>query len=135
MKDKEYVEELLKGLNIGMTAIDHVIDKIKNEQMRDIVLHQRKHYGDLKEKTQNLFPNTADDMKKKMMMEMMIDMQTMIPNDAKIAKMLTEGCNQSVMKMTHLINQNHRLDPSLKNCLNDFEDISKRYIEELKGFL
>lgn len=135
MKNEEFVEELLKGLNIGMTAIDHVIDKIENKQLRDIVLHQRKNYGDLKEKTQNLYPRTVDEIKKKMMMEMMIDMKTIGANDAKIAKMLTEGCNQSVMKMTHLINQNHQLETSLKNCLNDFEDISKRYIEELKGFL
>lgn len=50
MHNEIYIEELLNGLNMGLLAIDHLIDKIENDQLRDIVLHQRKAYGDLKTK-------------------------------------------------------------------------------------
>ena len=131
---KEMIEELYQGLNMGMEAIDHVIDKIEDQKMYDIVLHQRKHYADLKNRTQHLFPDVRDEMKNKMMMEMMVDMKLMHTSDQKIAKMLTEGSQQAVMKVTHLRNQND-LDASVLDCLNDFEDISQRYMEELKEFL
>ena len=56
-------------------------------------------------------------------------------DDAKIAKMLTEGSNQAIMTMTHLLNKEENVDPKIKAFADDFEDISKRYIEELKEFL
>ena len=69
------------------------------------------------------------------MLESMIEMKTLLTDDAKIAKMLTEGSNQSVMTMTHLLNREQDIDQTLKSYCDDFEDISKRYIEELKEFL
>ena len=51
------------------------------------------------------------------------------------AKMLTEGSNQAIMTMTHLLNKEENVDPKIKAFADDFEDISKRYIEELKEFL
>ena len=42
MNEETCIEELLNGLNMGLVAIDHLIDKIENTQLRDIVLHQRK---------------------------------------------------------------------------------------------
>ena len=49
MHNEIYIEELLNGLNMGLLAIDHLIDKIEDEKMRDVVLHLRKEFGDLKE--------------------------------------------------------------------------------------
>ncbi|MFR7591935.1 MAG: hypothetical protein ACLUVC_10855 [Longibaculum sp.] len=135
MNEETCIEELLNGLNMGMIAIDHLIDKIENEKLRDIVLRQRKNYGDLKNKVHNSYPHVEDITKQKFMLESMIEMKTMLTDDAKIAKMLTEGSNQSVMTMTHLLNKENDIDQTLKSYCDDFEDISKRYIEELKEFL
>lgn len=135
MNENTCIEELLNGLNMGMLAIDHLIDKIENEQLRDIVLHQRKNYGDLKNKVLKDYPNSEDITKNKLMLESMIEMKTLMSDDAKIAKMLTQGSNQAVMTMTHLINHEEHTDRQVKDYANQFEDISKRYIEELKPYL
>lgn len=135
MDEQTCVEELLNGLNMGMLAIDHLADKIEDEKLHDIVIHQRKNYGELKERVQQNFPHADDEIKKKFMLESMIELKTILTNDTKIAKMLTEGCNQAVMTMTHLMNKEYGIDSHLKNYANDFEAISKRYIEELKPFL
>ncbi len=127
------MKELLNGLNMGLISIDHLIDKIEDEKMRDVVLHLRKEFGDLKEKVLNEY-FTEDEVRKSFMLETMVELKSMMSNDSQIAKMLIEGCNQSIMTMTHLFNQ-EKHDNQFKKYMNDFEDISKRYIEELKMFL
>ncbi|MCI9050126.1 MAG: hypothetical protein HFF36_12445 [Coprobacillus sp.] len=135
MNNETCIEELLNGINMGMIAIDHLVDKIENARLRDIVIHQRKAYGDLKEKIQRQFPQVDDKIKQKFMLESMIELKTMLTDDAKIAKMLTEGCNQAIMTVTHLLNKENNIDMKLRSCVNDFEEISEKYLEELKAFL
>lgn len=135
MNENTCIEELLNGLNMGMLAIDHLIDKIENEQLRDIVLHQRKNYGDLKNNVLNDYPHSEDKTKNKLMLESMIEMKTLMSDDAKIAKMLTQGSLQAVMTMTHLLNNEVHTDQKVKKYADQFEDISKKYIEELKAYL
>lgn len=127
-------KELINGLNMGLISIDHLVDKIQDEKMRDIVLHLRKEFGDLKDK---VFQESSqeDEVRKSFMLESMIELKTLISDDSHIAKMLIEGCNQSVMTMTHLFNQEKHSRMQFQKYMNDFEDISKRYIEELKAFL
>lgn len=129
-----YMKELINGLNMGLISIDHLIDKIEDAKMRDIVLHLRKEFGDLKGSVMEISPKAEDETRKNFLLETMIEMKTLMTNDSQIAKMLIEGCNQSVMTMTHLFNQ-EKSDMRFKKYMNDFEDISKRYIEELKKFL
>lgn len=135
MNEETCIEELLNGLNMGTVAIDHLIDKIKDSHMRDIVLHQRKNYCDLKDEVLRSFPKAHDLLKNKVMLESMIEMKTLLSDDHKIAKMLTEGSNQAVMTMTHLLNEEEHVDQVIKNYADRFENISKKYIEELKPFL
>lgn len=135
MNKETCIEELLNGVNMGMIAIDHLTDKIKSEKLRDIVIHQRKAYGELKEKIQRQYPNSQDEVKQKFMLESMIELKTMMTNDSKIARMLTEGCNQAIMTVTHLLNKEETIEPKLKSCVNDFEEISEKYLEELKNYL
>ena len=133
MNNDTCIEELINGLNMG--KIDHLVDKIENRKLKEIAVHQRKNYDDLKEKIMQTFPHTEDEVKNKFMLESMIEMKTILSDDAKIAKMLTEGSNQAIMTMTHLLNKEENVDPKIKAFADDFEDISKRYIEELKEFL
>jgi len=135
MEQNTCIEELLNGLNMGMIAIDHLVDKIQSERLREIVIHQRKAYGDLKEKVQKSFPSAEDETRNKFMLETMIEMKTLMRDDPKIAKMLTEGSNQAIMTMTHLFNKGENIDLKVKVYADEFEDISKKYIEELKSFL
>lgn len=135
MHNEIYIEELLNGLNMGLLAIDHLIDKIENDQLRDIVLHQRKAYGDLKNKITRDDSHAEDHLKNKMMLESMIEIKTLLTDDAKITKMLIEGSNQSVMTMAHLLNKDHHVDLKVKQYSDEFEEISQKYIDELKAFL
>lgn len=135
MNEDNYIKELLNGLDMGIVSIDHLTDKIESDAFREIVESQRKNYAELKERVAQTFPHVQDSRKKNFMLETMIEMKTLLTNDSKIAKMLIEGSNQAVMTMTHLLNKENHIDSHIKNYANDFEDISKRYIEELKAYL
>lgn len=135
MNEESCVKELLNGLDMGIVSIDHLTDKIESDKFREIVKYQRKNYAELKERVEQTFSHIQDSRKKNFMLETMIEMKTLLTNDSKIAKMLIEGSNQAVMTMTHLLNKENHIDSHIKNYANDFEDISKRYIEELKEFL
>lgn len=132
---KEYIEELLDGLNMGILAIDHLVDKIESDKLRDIVLHQRKAYGDLKEKLEHLYTFKTDEVKNKLMLETMIEMKTIVTNDQKIAKMLSLGTHQAILKSSHILNKSKDVDHSIKNHFKEFETISQEYIEKLKVYL
>lgn len=136
MKEENYVQELINGLNMGMIAIDHLIDKIESPQLIDVVNHQRRNYGDLLTKVHHQYPDANEDkVKNKFMLETMVEMKSMMSDDAKIAKMLTEGSNQAVMTMTHLLNKDNNVSPAFQILADELEDISKKYIEELKEFI
>ncbi len=128
------IEELLNGLNMGMVSIDHLLDKIENEQLRNLVMHQRKSYGELKDDIVHTYPDAEDKTKQKLMLEGMVEMKSIMANDAKIAKMLIEGCNQAMMKMTHLENKND-ISSNTEEYMSKFESINQHYIKELKDFI
>ena len=94
-----------------------------------------KAYGDLKNKLTRDFALAEDHIKNKIMLESMIEMKTLMSDDHKIVKMLIEGSNQSAMTMTHLLNKEKHVDLKVKQYIDEFEDISQKYIDELKPFL
>lgn len=133
--EKDEIKDLVNGLSMGMNAIDTLIDKIENKQLRDVVLHLRKDYDDLFEKLQRHYPHIEDEIKSNFMAESMLKMKTIMTNDQKIVKMLIEGCNQAIITTTEVFNHESMMEPDLKSCFHDFEEISNRYIEQLKTYL
>ena len=133
--EKKASYELINGINMGMNSIDQLIDKVENESLREIILNLRKDYDDLFEKVQRHYPDIDKEIKTNFVGDAMLKMKTMVTDDKKIVKMLIEGSNQGVMTMRELLNDNTYIEANLKSCLLDLEDISKRYIEELKPYL
>lgn len=135
MNGKTCIEEILNGLNMGLIAIEHLFDKMKSQNLKDVVEGQKKEYQKLKENVLNHYPEIDDKVKQKLMLESMIELKTLLTDDSKIAKMLIEGSNQAIMTMTHLLNKEKDVDQTIKNYADDFERISKQYIEYLKAFV
>ena len=133
--EKKASYELINGINMGMNSIDQLIDKVENESLREIIKNLRKDYDDLFEKVQRHYPDIDKEIKTNFIGDAMLKMKTMVTDDKKIVKMLIEGSNQGVMTMRELLNDNTYIEANLKSCLLDLEDISKRYIEELKPYL
>lgn len=118
---------------MGIEGIDHVIDKIKDENLKQLVSNQKKEYGELKEKFLKHYPYIED--KKNIMVETMLEIKTLFVDDSDIVKMLMKGCQMAVITMTEVIHKNEDIDEYLKQMADDLEDISKKYEEQLKSYL
>ncbi|MCD8028093.1 MAG: hypothetical protein LUF02_05405 [Erysipelotrichaceae bacterium] len=134
MNQKNTIEELLNGLNMGMVSIDRLLDKIENEELRNLVMHQRKSYGELKNDIIHAYPDAKDTTKQKLMLEGMVELKSIMADDAKIAKMLIEGCNQAMMNIIHSENKND-MSSQVEDYMSKFESLNKHYSEELKAFI
>lgn len=132
--EKECVKEILKGIDMGILGIEHVVDKIKNTSLRQVVLKQKKEYESLKERVLHQYPE-AEHKKGNFMIETMLEMKTMFADDSDIVKMLMQGCNMAVISMTEVIHKLDYVDTKLRLLADDLEDISKNYEEQLKVYL
>ena len=104
--EKECIEEILKGINMGILGIEHVEDKIQDKGLIKAVLKQKKEYESLKKRILKKYPQ-IEDKKGNFMAETMLEMKTMFADDSDIVKMLMQGCNMAVISMTEVI---HKLD-------------------------
>lgn len=132
--EKECIEEILKGINMGILGIEHVEDKIQDKGLIKAVLKQKKEYESLKKRILKKYPQ-IEDKKGNFMAETMLEMKTMFADDSDIVKMLMQGCNMAVISMTEVIHKLDVVDMELRTIANDLEDVSKRYEEELKRYL
>lgn len=132
--EKECIEEILKGINMGILGIEHVEDKIQDKGLIKAVLKQKKEYESLKKRILKKYPQ-IEDKKGSFMAETMLEMKTMFADDSDIVKMLMQGCNMAVISMTEVIHKLDVVDMELRTIANDLEDVSKRYEEELKRYL
>lgn len=132
--EKECIEEILKGINMGILGIEHVEDKIQDKGLIKAVLKQKKEYESLKKRILKKYPQIKD-KKGNFMAETMLEMKTMFADDSDIVKMLMQGCNMAVISMTEVIHKLDVVDMELRTIANDLEDVSKRYEEELKRYL
>lgn len=133
MEDKA-IKEMLKGVNMGILGIEHVIDKIDNGSLRNVVLKQKKEYQSLKERLLHQFPH-LEDKESNFMAEAMMEMKTMFADDSEIVKMLLKGCQNAVISMTEVIHSLDYVDTKIRLLADDLEDISKVYQEQLKVYL
>lgn len=132
--ENKAIHEMLKGVNMGILGIEHVIDKINNSSLRNVVLKQKKEYQSLKERLLHQFPD-LNDKESNFMAETMMEMKTMFADDSDIVKMLLKGCQNAVISMTEVIHSLDYVDTKIRLLADDLEDISKVYQEQLKVYL
>ena len=130
---KEYAEEVLNGIDMGIVGIEHVEEKIENKSLKRLVSKQKKEYEELKKELLSLYPDI--NRKSNIMAGMMLEVKTIFANDNDIVKMLMQGCNMAIISMTEIIHDLGITDMKLRKLANDLEDVSKRYEEKLKAYL
>ena len=133
--EKQIKYELVNGLHMGITSIDELVNHVKNDELRKHMIELKEEYQDNYRRLIQHYPDAREEIKNNVMIDAMLKMKALMVDDQKIAKMLIEGCNQGVMTSAQLLNKHEIIENELKECIHDFDDISKRYAESLKIFL
>lgn len=142
MDNPQYIlNEINKGIKMGMDSISTVSEKVGDKNLRDELLFQYDKYNEILNnvnselKNYNDFPKELPPMQKTMGY---IEIQMNTLNDksnSHIAEMLIKGTNMGIIEGVKLKNRNPDTDSSIKNILDNFISFQENNVEQLKKYL
>ena len=142
MNRPEYIlNEINKGIKMGMDSISSIAEKVTDDQLKDDLQYEYNQYNSiLNDVNAELgkyeeFPKELNPAQK-MMGWFDIQMSTMTDNsDSKIAEMLIKGTNMGIIEGVKLLNHNPETTDNIKNILNHFIQFQENNVERLKKYL
>ena len=142
MNRPEYIlNEINKGIKMGMDSINHVTDKVQDKEFKDLLLHEYDRYNSILNRVNSELKNYGDLPKEvpavqKMMGYMDVEVSTMTDkSNSKIAEMMLKGTNMGIIEGIKLKNRNPDLDNTIKGILDDFIAFQENNVEDLKKYL
>lgn len=136
------LDEVNKGATMGMDAINFVIDKVGDSELKKTLDLEYNKYKDISRRVNNLYSNYSDkephetNTMNKMMTWYGVEMKTMSDkSNSNISELLMNGTNMGIIEGRRLLNQNKQLAPDVEKILNDFVTMQEDSIEKLKTFL
>lgn len=134
------LDELNKGACMGMDAIDFIIDKVEDEEFRDILKEQYEQYEDISKKIHKLYPDHDKEPHEttvinKAMTWYGIEMRTMTDqSSSKIAELLLQGTNMGIIEGRRLLNHKN-VDKEVHAINQEYVTMQEEAVEKLKKFL
>lgn len=135
------LDELNKGACMGKDAIYFIMDKVKDEDLKNELNSQYNKYKEITEKISSLYPEYSEkephktNVMNKAMTWYGIEMRTMIDDTtSKIAELLMQGVNMGIIEGRRLLNQKDT-DPEVQEILKAYVDMQEESVERLKQFL
>ena len=136
------LDEINKGVTMGMSAIDIILPRIKNNHFKSLVKKQYKDYEKISKKIEKIY-NKYDDTKEphkvgviaKTMTAYGVDMKTIMDDsDSKIAELLIKGTNMGIIEGKRIYN-NKKMDDKVLKIVDTYINMQECIVEDLKEFL
>lgn len=135
------LDELNKGADMGMVAIDFLYKKVKDENFKEVLKNQYLSYEKITKKVDEIYskysnktPHYLKEMQK-MMTWYGIEMRTIKDKSkSKIAELLLQGTNMGIIEGRKLLN-NKKVDKEVNDLLDEFVNMQEKYVETLKSYL
>ena len=142
MDNPQYIlNEVNKGIKMGMDSISTISEKVGDNQFKDDLLFQYDKYNEILNRVNSELKN-YDDFPKELppMQKTMgyIDIQVSTLTDksnSHIAEMLIKGTNMGIIEGVKLKNHNPEVEPTISNILDDFIRFQENNVEQLKKYL
>lgn len=140
-KTAEFLIELHKNVQMGKYALEEVLNRCKDQTLRETLLRQ---YHDF-EKLSGQITGAIVELKttpksatcfQNMMLKSSIWMSTALDNSpSKLADMVIQGDNQGIMDINRLLNQSEVKEEKAVNLATTLLETEQRHIDELKKYL
>lgn len=135
------LKECDAGIKMGVSAIDDVIDDVKNVDFRNLLHNCKSQHEKLKTEINSLLDEHNDDgkdpnpmavgmSKVKTNMKMAFD-----GNDNTIADLITDGCNMGVKSLSRYLNQYKSADNKSRDITGRLVHIEDRLARDIRQFL
>lgn len=135
------LRECDSGVEMGVSSISQVIDKVKNEKLKEILSECKNEHEELKLSLNELLDEYHDDGKKpNPIVKGMSWMKTSAElsfdeSDEKIASLMTDGCNMGVKSLTKYLNEYEAADEKSKRVAKKLIKLEEDLIKDLKEYL
>ena len=135
------LDELNKGACMGMDAIHFVLDKVEDENLKQVLNNQYKKYENISNQICKLYPKYSDkephetNAVNKVLTWYGVEMKTLMDNSSsKIAELLLQGTNMGIIEGRKILN-NKELDSKVHKIAQEYVDMQEDAVEKLKEFL
>jgi len=135
------LDELSKGACMGRDAISFILDKVKDEKLKQELNIQYSKYKEIYEKICNLYPEYSEgephktNTMNKIMTWYGIEMKTLTDDTtSKIAELLMQGTNMGIIEGRRLLNHKNT-DDNVRDLVQEYVDMQEQAVEKLKTFL
>ena len=135
------LDELNKGACMGMDAISFVLDKVEDDNFKELLERQYDGYKKISNKICELYPEYSKDephetnAMNKAMTWYGIEMKTMFDkSNSKIAELLLQGTNMGIIEGRKLLNHKGT-DKEVEKLVSDYVKNQEAAVEQLKKYL
>lgn len=143
--EKKDTIDLLKecdaGTKMGVASIDEVLDKIKNENMKQLLNTSKDHHAKLGNEIHSLLLEyNSEEKDPSAMAKGMSWLKTnvkigMNECDATIADVMTQGCNMGIKSLYHYLNKYSEANEKVKSICRELADIEEELVTKLRPYL
>lgn len=140
-KEINALDELNKGSCMGVDAINFILDKVEDEDFKQVLTDQKDEYEKLTDKIGELYKEFSDDephetsTMNKAMTWSNVEMRTLNDHSSsKIAELMLQGTNMGIIEGRRLLNHksgNEKVD----NIIDEYVNMQEKFVEILKGYL
>ena len=140
-KNAKILDEVHKGLVMGMESISVIQSKVGDRNFRDDLNMQYDEYGQVLDKINKQLENsqitpTDTNIGEKAMGWTSIQMNTIMDkSNSQISSLLIRGNTMGIIEGQKLLNQNPNASQEVKDILNEFVTLQQNNIEKLKTYL
>ncbi len=142
MDNPQYIlNEINKGIKMGMDAISNITDKVEDTEFKDLLLFEYDRYNSILNRVNSELKNYNDIPKEVPIMQkamgfMDVEISTMKDkSNSKLSEMMIKGNNMGIIEGVKLKNNNPDMNPTIKNILDDFIAFQENNVEDLKKYL
>ncbi len=141
MENINALDEISKGTCMGVDAIDYILEKVEDVELKKTLELERNKYKDIFKKIEDIYPKYNNDevhktsVMNKAMTWYGINMKTLTDHStSKLAELLLQGTNMGIIEGRKILN-NKDLDKQVKNIINEYVSMQEDSVEKLKTFL
>lgn len=140
-EDINALDEIHKGAYMGMDAIDFVLDKVEDNDLKKELQKEYDEYKEIAKRVEEVYPkyNEGEPHKTSMMNKAMtwygIEMKTMSDkSNSKIAELLLQGVNMGIIEGRKILNKKN-IDKEVNDIISKYVTMQEESVESLKKYL
>ena len=129
------------GVRMGVSAIESVVERIRDERFRQVLVESRHHHDELDREIQAQLHRFRDSGKAPAAMARGMSwlktnaMLMMEPGDATIADLMTDGCNMGVKSLHKYLNEYKAADEAAKTLARKLINLEEKLAVDIRTFL